>query len=251
MRFLSAQWIGMLTGGAWLRHASHANGMAERLERRLRPLARVEVIYPAGGERGVRKASARSAERSACKRAQVLHGCGPRRRCPLDVLMGHHGRRCKRTGVRHRAPAGGVQVEQMPGSSTEIAELLNKRITQGHRVGHFIYVHNGLGPLESGSEAPFPSDSPLCSLCPPSLKFLGCGSAIPVVLTLHFCRAKLGHSKAYRSAFNTTGTFASCTMSITVKVGRCRVGEQRRSIRGTASILLTRQPPKRWRRRVF
>ena len=46
MRFLSAQWIGMLTGGAWLRHASHANGMAERLERRLRPVAGVEVLFP-------------------------------------------------------------------------------------------------------------------------------------------------------------------------------------------------------------
>jgi threonine aldolase len=46
MRFLSAQWIGMLTDGAWLRHASHANEMAERLERRLRPLARLEVLFP-------------------------------------------------------------------------------------------------------------------------------------------------------------------------------------------------------------
>ena len=46
MRFLSAQWVGILTGGAWLRHASHANEMAGRLERRLRPMARVEVLFP-------------------------------------------------------------------------------------------------------------------------------------------------------------------------------------------------------------
>lgn len=46
MRFLSAQWIGMLIDGAWLRHASHANEMAGRLERRLRPMAQVEVLFP-------------------------------------------------------------------------------------------------------------------------------------------------------------------------------------------------------------
>ena len=51
MRFLSAQWIGMLADGAWLRHASHANEMAERLERRLRPMARVEITFPAGRTR--------------------------------------------------------------------------------------------------------------------------------------------------------------------------------------------------------
>ena len=31
MRFLSAQWIGMLDGGAWLRNAAHANALAQRL----------------------------------------------------------------------------------------------------------------------------------------------------------------------------------------------------------------------------
>jgi len=31
MRFLSAQWTGMLTGGAWLKNAAHANLMAQRL----------------------------------------------------------------------------------------------------------------------------------------------------------------------------------------------------------------------------
>jgi threonine aldolase len=31
MRFLSAQWIGMLEGGAWLKNAVHANELARRL----------------------------------------------------------------------------------------------------------------------------------------------------------------------------------------------------------------------------
>lgn len=35
MRFVSAQWLGMLKDGAWLRNASRANGMAKRLAREL------------------------------------------------------------------------------------------------------------------------------------------------------------------------------------------------------------------------
>jgi threonine aldolase len=31
MRFQSAQWIGLLQDGAWLRHAAHANAMAARM----------------------------------------------------------------------------------------------------------------------------------------------------------------------------------------------------------------------------
>ena len=31
MRFLAAPWVGVLEGGAWLRHAAHANAMAARL----------------------------------------------------------------------------------------------------------------------------------------------------------------------------------------------------------------------------
>ena len=44
MRFLAAQWIGALETGAWLRYAQHANAMAERLERGLRPIAK--ILYP-------------------------------------------------------------------------------------------------------------------------------------------------------------------------------------------------------------
>jgi threonine aldolase len=46
MRFLSAPWVGMLRGGAWLERARHANEMARRLHERLRALPGVEVLRP-------------------------------------------------------------------------------------------------------------------------------------------------------------------------------------------------------------
>jgi threonine aldolase len=46
MRFVSAQWIGALEGGAWQRQAAHANAMAARLEEQLRALAGVTILYP-------------------------------------------------------------------------------------------------------------------------------------------------------------------------------------------------------------
>ena len=46
MRFLSAPWVGMLQEGAWLRHATHANAMARRLEAALRSLPGIEIAYP-------------------------------------------------------------------------------------------------------------------------------------------------------------------------------------------------------------
>ena len=46
MRFLSAQWVGLLEGGAWLRHASHANSVAAYLEGRLRAVPGVTVAFP-------------------------------------------------------------------------------------------------------------------------------------------------------------------------------------------------------------
>ena len=36
----------MLQDGAWLRHAAHANRMAEMLEARLRPLSAVKILFP-------------------------------------------------------------------------------------------------------------------------------------------------------------------------------------------------------------
>jgi threonine aldolase len=49
MRFLSAPWVGMLRGGAdaaWLRHARHANAMAELLESLIRPIRGVKLLFP-------------------------------------------------------------------------------------------------------------------------------------------------------------------------------------------------------------
>src|ERR1043166_6396985 len=44
MRFIAAQWIGVLETGAWLRYANHANAMAERLEMGL--CGEAKVLYP-------------------------------------------------------------------------------------------------------------------------------------------------------------------------------------------------------------
>ena len=46
MRFLAAPWVGMLGGGAWLRHARHANGMASLLHSLVQGLPGVKVLYP-------------------------------------------------------------------------------------------------------------------------------------------------------------------------------------------------------------
>jgi threonine aldolase len=46
MRFLAAPWVGMLQDGAWLRHARHANAMAERLHALVREVPGVKVLYP-------------------------------------------------------------------------------------------------------------------------------------------------------------------------------------------------------------
>jgi threonine aldolase len=46
MRFLSAQWLGVLEDGAWLRHAQHSNGCAARLESAIRDLPALEIMFP-------------------------------------------------------------------------------------------------------------------------------------------------------------------------------------------------------------
>ncbi len=46
MRFLAAQWIGLLQDGAWLRNAKNANQTAALLEKELRKMANVKVLYP-------------------------------------------------------------------------------------------------------------------------------------------------------------------------------------------------------------
>jgi threonine aldolase len=46
MRFMAAQWVGMLRNGAWLKRARHANTMAARLETSLRESAHVSSLFP-------------------------------------------------------------------------------------------------------------------------------------------------------------------------------------------------------------
>jgi threonine aldolase len=46
MRFLTAPWLGILNDSAWLRHAAHANRMAQRLARGLEVIPGVRLLYP-------------------------------------------------------------------------------------------------------------------------------------------------------------------------------------------------------------
>lgn len=46
MRFLAAPWLGILEDGAWLRHAAHANAMAQRLARGLAAVPRATLLAP-------------------------------------------------------------------------------------------------------------------------------------------------------------------------------------------------------------
>ena len=46
MRFLAAPWVGMLKDGAWLRHAAHANLMAQLLWDSRQGIAGAEILFP-------------------------------------------------------------------------------------------------------------------------------------------------------------------------------------------------------------
>jgi threonine aldolase len=46
MRFLSAPWVGMLENGAWLKHAAHANEMAQLLADGLTEIPEIKVLFP-------------------------------------------------------------------------------------------------------------------------------------------------------------------------------------------------------------
>jgi threonine aldolase len=46
MRFLAAQWLGLLNGDVWLKNARHANETAHELAQRLRNEAEVEPVFP-------------------------------------------------------------------------------------------------------------------------------------------------------------------------------------------------------------
>lgn len=45
MRFLTAPWLGLLSDGAWLRHARHGNEMARRLSHGLQAIAGVQLLH--------------------------------------------------------------------------------------------------------------------------------------------------------------------------------------------------------------
>jgi threonine aldolase len=46
MRFIAAQWVGLLRTGAWKRHAAHANRCAATLARELEAILEVEIVFP-------------------------------------------------------------------------------------------------------------------------------------------------------------------------------------------------------------
>lgn len=46
MRYLSAPWVGMLQNGAWLKHARHANAMAQRLHDALAQIPEARILFP-------------------------------------------------------------------------------------------------------------------------------------------------------------------------------------------------------------
>jgi threonine aldolase len=46
MRFLAAQWLGLLNGDVWLQNARHANEAAYELAQRLKNEAEVELVFP-------------------------------------------------------------------------------------------------------------------------------------------------------------------------------------------------------------
>jgi threonine aldolase len=46
MRFLAAPWVGMLQDEVWLRHAAHANAMAQLLYEELAGIAEVRILFP-------------------------------------------------------------------------------------------------------------------------------------------------------------------------------------------------------------
>lgn len=46
MRYLSAPWLAMLTDDAWLRHAAHANAMAQRLSQKIAAIPGAELLLP-------------------------------------------------------------------------------------------------------------------------------------------------------------------------------------------------------------
>ena len=102
MRFLSAQWVGLLQDGAWLRHAAHANRLTRKTRRRVAPHPAGEDPRRTRGQRRLRGPAARRRRGAARPRLAFLQ-FHRRPRLPPDVLLGHAGRRPRRL---RRRPQG-------------------------------------------------------------------------------------------------------------------------------------------------
>jgi len=46
MRFIAAQWLGILENNIWLKYASHANECAALLEEKLKRIDEIKILYP-------------------------------------------------------------------------------------------------------------------------------------------------------------------------------------------------------------
>ena len=86
MRFLSAPWVGMLEGGAWLRHARHANACARRLAAAVADMPGFALLFPVEANAVFLRAAPERARRPARPGLALLHL--HRRRRALHVRLG-------------------------------------------------------------------------------------------------------------------------------------------------------------------
>ncbi len=97
MRFLAAPWLGVLKDGAWLRHAAHANAMAQRLAAAIGQLPGARLLAPVEAN-GVFIDLPEPADRRGAREGLALLQLRRRDGCALHVLVGHDAgdRRCVR-----------------------------------------------------------------------------------------------------------------------------------------------------------
>ena len=107
MRFVAAQFEALLSGDLWLRSATRANQMAARLAEAVGAIDGVEITYPVEANAvfaRLERPGDRPAARGAPVGSPVLRLGRGRRRCPVDVRVGHATGRCRR--VRRRCAPG-------------------------------------------------------------------------------------------------------------------------------------------------
>ena len=95
MRFLAAQWLGLLSDGKWLEYARHANAMAERLYSKLSQVAAIKLLFPREGNAVFAKIPDPVVARLYELGWRFYTRCWSGRRSPTDVFLGYHGRRCR------------------------------------------------------------------------------------------------------------------------------------------------------------